>query len=292
MVWRGAGDRMKQWGLIVDVARCTNCQNCVLATKDEYIGNSFPGYSGPMPAEGADWVVVDRVIRGGGDQVDVSYVPRMCQHCADAPCMRAPGGDAIRRRADGIVLIDPIKARGRRELVDACPYGAIHWNQEQDIPQAWNFDAHLIDQGWTAPRCVQACPTGALTVNYETPGSAAADSAWAGTEELRPELHTRPLVRYRNLQRAKTLFLGGTVVHGATDQTCDNLPEAVVELSIQGAFTAKCKTDAFGQFKFDGLVKGSSWAISVTHGAMGPVTRTGSVGDGIHIGLIHLREGE
>ena len=279
---------MKQWGLIVDVARCTNCQNCVLATKDEYIGNSFPGYSGPMPAEGADWVVVDKVTRGSGDQVDVSYVPRLCQHCADAPCMRAPGGDAIQRRADGIVVIDPIKARGRRELVDACPYGAIHWNQEQDIPQAWNFDAHLIDQGWTAPRCVQACPTGALSVYRDTPNRHSADSTLAGTEELRPELHTRPLVRYRNLRRAKTRFLGGTVVHGATDEASDNVPEAAVELKIQGAIAGRCTTDAFGQFKFEELAEGCNWTISVTHGALGSATRTGTLSDSTHIGLIHL----
>lgn len=292
MVRRGQGKPVKQWGLIVDVARCTNCQNCVLATKDEYIGNSFPGYSAEMPAEGADWIAVDRITRGSGDQVDVSYVPRMCQHCADAPCMSAPGGDAIQRRNDGIVVIDPIKARGRRELVDACPYGAIHWNQEQSIPQAWNFDAHLIDQGWTAPRCVQACPTGALTAYRETPGQPAVESLLEGTEELNPELHTRPRVRYRNLRQATSRILAGTVVCGASDDACENAPGAVVELSTREAITRTCTTDAFGRFKFDGLVVGCSWTISVTHGALGPVTRTGTLSESGQIGLIRLHEGQ
>jgi Fe-S-cluster-containing dehydrogenase component len=50
MVRRGASAHMKQWGLIIDVARCTNCQNCVLATKDEYIGNTFlPDFPGCPP---------------------------------------------------------------------------------------------------------------------------------------------------------------------------------------------------------------------------------------------------
>ena len=51
--------------------------------------------------------------------VDVHYVPRMCNHCDDAPCIEA-AGDAIVKRPDGIVIVDPDKAKGRRDLVDAC----------------------------------------------------------------------------------------------------------------------------------------------------------------------------
>ena len=40
---------MKKWNLIVDVAKCTNCNCCTLATQDEHVGNEFPGYSAPMP---------------------------------------------------------------------------------------------------------------------------------------------------------------------------------------------------------------------------------------------------
>ena len=54
----------------------------------------------------------------------------------------------MRKRDDGIVLIDPVKAKGRQDLVDACPYGHIWWNEELKVPQAWPFDAHLLDQGW------------------------------------------------------------------------------------------------------------------------------------------------
>ena len=38
---------MSQWNLIIDVALCENCSNCVLAAKDELVGNTFPGYSAP-----------------------------------------------------------------------------------------------------------------------------------------------------------------------------------------------------------------------------------------------------
>ncbi len=93
--------------------------------------------------------------------IDIAYVPTMCNQCDDAPCV-AKGGGAVKKRDDGIVLIDPEKAKGRKDLVDACPYGHIWWNEEHQVPQAFNFDAHLIDQGWQQTRGHQSCPTGAM----------------------------------------------------------------------------------------------------------------------------------
>ena len=47
---------MKKWNLIVDVAKCTNCNCCTLANQDEHVGNEFPGYSAPMPKHGHRWI--------------------------------------------------------------------------------------------------------------------------------------------------------------------------------------------------------------------------------------------
>ena len=60
------------------------------------------------------------------------------------------------------MLIDQERAKGRKDLVDACPYGHIWWNEELAMPQHWPFDAHLIDQGWQQTRGQQSCPTGAM----------------------------------------------------------------------------------------------------------------------------------
>ena len=35
---------MKKWNLIVDVAKCTNCNCCTLANQDEHVGNEFIGW--------------------------------------------------------------------------------------------------------------------------------------------------------------------------------------------------------------------------------------------------------
>ena len=153
---------MDKWNLIVDVARCENCHNCTLAAKDEHVGNDFPGYAAPQTVHGEGWIKIQRKVRGATSMVDVAYLPTMCNHCDNAPCLRAGGDGAIHKRKDGIVIIDPEKAKGRRDLVDACPYGAIAWNEEAQLPQIWIFDAHLLDQGWKEPRCAQVCPTGAM----------------------------------------------------------------------------------------------------------------------------------
>ena len=57
---------MKRWALEIDVKRCINCSNCVLATKDEYFGNVFPGYSAEQPHEGVETIKIVRHVRGDG----------------------------------------------------------------------------------------------------------------------------------------------------------------------------------------------------------------------------------
>ena len=82
--------------------------------------------------------------RGQYARNDVAYLPVPCQHCENAPCIEASDG-AITKRDDGIVMIDMEKAKGNKDLVDSCPYGAIWWNEELDIAQKCIFCAHLID---------------------------------------------------------------------------------------------------------------------------------------------------
>ena len=55
MALTSSGDNMKKWNLVIDVAKCTNCNNCFLADKDEYVGNDFPGYAAPQPRHGHRW---------------------------------------------------------------------------------------------------------------------------------------------------------------------------------------------------------------------------------------------
>jgi len=86
---------MKKWNMIIDVAECTNCQLCTLATMDEYVGNDWPGYTKPMPKHGHKWINILQKERGQVPMIDIAYVPTLCNHCDDAPCMEK-AGDAIK----------------------------------------------------------------------------------------------------------------------------------------------------------------------------------------------------
>ncbi len=255
---------MKKWNLVIDVTECHNCNNCFLAVKDEYTGNDFPGYCAPQPPHGHKWINILSKERGRAPMVDAAYVPTTCNHCDHAPCVIA-GRGAVRKRQDGIVLIDPEAAKGRKDLVAACPYGAIWWNEERSLPQAWPFDAHLLDRGWSAPRPVQSCPTGAMKVLKISDAEMAQKARVEELQTLRPELGTKPRIYYRNLHRFTKLFAGGTVL-GEKGGVIDCLAGARVELLKDGRAVAALATDTFGDFKFDRLeAESGPYEIRVTH---------------------------
>ena len=79
---------MSKWNMIIDVAECTNCNLCTLATMDEYVGNDWPGYAAPMPRHGHRWIDILQKERGQIPMIDIAYVPTMCNHCDNAPFWR------------------------------------------------------------------------------------------------------------------------------------------------------------------------------------------------------------
>lgn len=277
---------MKKWNMIIDVAECTNCNLCTLAAMDEYVGNEFPGYSAPMPKHGHKWIDILQKERGQVPAVDIAYVPTMCNHCDDAPCI-AKGGGAVKKRDDGIVLIDPVKAKGRKDLVEACPYGHIWWNEELQVPQAWTFDAHLIDDGWRQTRGQQSCPTGAMRaicVDDVEMGMIAREHE---LEVVRPELETKPRVYYKNLWRYSTCFIAGSVSI-ETKGAVECVEGATVRLLKNGAMLAEAATDNYGDFKFDRLGENSGeYSVEVAFGKNKRAVKA-RLSESINLGEIRL----
>lgn len=238
---------MKKWNLIIDVDKCNNCNNCFLSAKDEHVGNDFPGYAAPQPKHGHHWIELKRAEHGAPPMIDVVNVPTMCNHCADAPCVKA-GKGAVIQREDGIVIIDPIKARGRRDIVESCPYHAVWWNEELQLPQAWIFDAHLLDNGWKVPRCEQACPTAAIRAVKIDDAAMEELIKVEQLEVLNPEFGTRPRVHYRNLHRYNRWFVAGSI--SAQVNGMEECIEGIeVRLSNADGELAKATTDAYGEFR-------------------------------------------
>ena len=243
---------MKKWNLIIDVDNCNNCHMCTLATKDEYVGNNFPGYSAEMPKRGANWIDMKKKERGQTPMIDIGYIPTMCQHCDDAPCLKASKNNAVVKRDDGIIIIDPDKSKGQKQIVDSCPHGAISWNEELEIPQIWFFDAHLLDKGWKAPRGVSVCATNAMRALKIEDNKMKEMVKKENLETLNPEYNTKPRVYYKNLYRFNKCFIGGSVAL-TKNKIDDCVSGAEVKLSKDNNIIAEVKTDDFGDFKIDQL---------------------------------------
>lgn len=279
---------MKKWNMIIDVAECTNCNLCTLATMDEYVGNEWPGYSAPMPKHGHNWINILQKERGQAPVIDVAYVPTMCNHCDNAPCLKAAKDGAIRKREDGIVIIDPVKAKGQKQLVDACPYGHIWWNEELQLPQAWNFDAHLIDQGWEKTRGHQSCPTGAMRAVHVEDEDMVRIVRDEGLEVMKPELGTRPRVYYRNLWRYSKCFIAGSLLAEANG-VVDCVEGARVRLTKDGRVVAEITSDNYGDFKFDKLDENSGrYVVEISAAERAPKAVEATLGVSINLGEIHI----
>ena len=283
---------MSKWNLIIDVAECTNCQLCTLSAMDEYVDNDWPGYSAAMPKHGHRWIDILQKERGQVPMIDIAYVPTMCNHCDEAPCIKAAGDDVISKRDDGIVLIDPDKAKGRKDLVDACPYGHIWWNADRGIPQAWPFDAHLLDQGWRQTRGQQACPTGAMRAVKLDDDAMARMAADEGLEVLKPELGTKPRVYYRNLWRYSTAFIAGSI-SAEVGGLVDCVEDAAVSLIKDGNTVAEAKSDNYGDFKFDRLEENSgSYTVDIETGGGQRMSVAAELGASVSLGEIRLPDGQ
>ena len=249
---------MPRYSILIDVTKCSGCYNCFLACRDEYYGNDYPSYSAAQPLNDQFWMQIKEVERGSYPKPKLAYLPMPCMHCATAPCMEAARDGAVYRRQDGIVLIDPEKARGQQEIVNACPYRVIFWNAEQELPQKCTLCAHRLDEGEKQPRCVESCPTGALVFgDLDAPRSEVAKLAAAGVEALHPEFGTEPLVKYIGLPKR---FVAGEVIMKDNPGECAQ----GVTVSLSGAGVALVtQTDTFGDFEFEGLEKNQTYQISI-----------------------------
>ncbi|OGA68977.1 MAG: oxidoreductase [Betaproteobacteria bacterium RIFCSPLOWO2_12_FULL_68_20] len=283
---------MRKWNLVIDVARCCDCNLCALACHDEYYGNEFPGYAAEMAKHGQRWIDIRRKERGAYPMVDVAYLPVTCNHCDDPPCLKAARDGAVVKRPDGIVLIVPEKAKGQRQIAEACPYGAAFWNEAQQLPQAWPFDAHLIDSGWTQTRGAQVCPTRAMRSVCVSDEEMQAMARREGLETLRPELGTKPRVYYKNLDRWRKAFVGGSLA-GPIGGVNECAAGVRVALEKDGRTLAETVSDDFGDWRVDGLGEGSGrYRVSFSDPRFATQSLELELGASRNLGTIQLRSGD
>lgn len=244
---------------VFDSSKCNGCYGCQLACKDEHWNNEWLPYSLPQPDTGHFWCKVTQVDHGQVPKVRVEYTPHLCNHCDNAPCIEA-APDAVYKREDGLVIIDPVKAKGNKALVDSCPYGAIYWNEELDVPQKCTGCAHLVDEG-ELPHCVDVCATGALRFGEEEEFA----EEIARAETLADPAHG-PRVFYLNMPH---LFIGGEVWDPAIDEVVEG-----ATVTLAGDVDMTTASDEFGDFWFRRIDAGD---YTVTIQAKGYETETREV---------------
>jgi Fe-S-cluster-containing dehydrogenase component len=256
---------MTRLGLLIDVTRCSGCYNCFLACRDEHYGNDYPGYSAAQPLDGQFWMQIKEVEGGRYPRPRLNYIAVPCQHCENAPCIDAARDGAVYRRDDGIVMIDPEKARGQDQIAASCPYRVIYWNADLELPQKCGMCAQRLDTGDKQPRCVESCPTGAMVFgDLDDPGSEISQRLKeVSAEVFHPEYGTDPLVHYVGLPGR---MIAGEVVLDGTD-AC--VAGATVQLEGDGV-SLEMKTAAFGEFAFQRLPKGKAFKVTVAHEGYAP----------------------
>ena len=275
------------WGLIIDVARCHDCNNCFLACKDEFVGNDWPPYSMAQPDQGQRWMNILRSERGGYPLVEVAYLAQPCQHCKNPPCLKAARNNAVSIREDGIVLIDPDKASGQKQLIEACPYGAIWWNEEKNVPQKCTLCAHLLDDGWQEPRCVQACPTGAMQAFKLEKDEWQKRIRAEGLATYLPEHECKPRVLYKNLKRFTHGFIAGSVALAETDECAGNA--RVLLTDEKGQTLKETMTNNYGDFKLQGIEEtASKLTVEIAVDGLPPKLVTVDFKNSLNLGTIFI----
>ncbi|MGB9067673.1 MAG: 4Fe-4S dicluster domain-containing protein [Candidatus Acidiferrales bacterium] len=220
-----------QWGMVIDLDRCTGCEACVVACHAE---NNISTVGEDQAARGRakHWIRVERYFEGEFPDVKAKFMPVLCQQCDAAPCEPVCPTFASYHTIEGLNGQVYNRCIGTRFCANACPYNVrfFNWHNsewEKPLNLQLNPDVSLrevgvmekctfcvqrikaseiqaeaekrsVKDGEIQPACVQSCPTKAMVFgDLSDPDSEVSRLARGNRGmKLLGELGTLPKVTY------------------------------------------------------------------------------------------------
>ncbi len=184
----------KRYAMVMDLRRCIGCLACMNADKAEF----------DVPL-GVWRTWVPYVEAGTFPNVRRHFMPKLCNHCDDPPCVRACPVEATYKHEDGFVLQRYERCIGCRACMAACPYNMRHVlprnrTRVKDITRVVDkctFCHHRVTKG-LVPACAQTC-IGRVRIfgDINDPNSEVRKLVDSNpTVVLKPEMGTKPQVYY------------------------------------------------------------------------------------------------
>ncbi|MBI4683209.1 MAG: molybdopterin-dependent oxidoreductase [Nitrospirae bacterium] len=173
--------------MLINLDKCVGCFACQVTCKAEY----------DIPF-GTFRCKVETYRSGGYPDIKKFFLPRLCNHCATAPCIEACEEQALYRNHDGVVLLDNSKCTGCQMCYDKCPYNAIGVNQFSGAAEKCDFCYERRAIKGLSPVCVQSCMGKAMVFGDINDKKSDISIALENKNILAiaPELATNPSVFY------------------------------------------------------------------------------------------------
>jgi Fe-S-cluster-containing dehydrogenase component len=193
--------------MLIDLQRCVACDACTMACRQEKGSERGLLFAKVLKYETGDY-----------PDSRLGYLPVLCNHCGNPPCVEVCPSGATKKLEDGIVVVDQALCVGCRNCLLACPYGARNGflsletyfpgyrtpfeelKSRDRLPKKvdkCDFCVERLGDG-RLPACVEACPTEARIFGNLDDQNGPVNRLLAERNYfcLRPELDTRPSVYY------------------------------------------------------------------------------------------------
>ncbi len=140
-----------RFGMVIDLDKCTGCQACVIACRAE---NNVAAAGPEEAAKGRAilWMHQLPVVEGELPNVRERFIPVLCNHCEDPPCVKVCPVKATYKNPDGVVAQIYTRCIGCRFCTVACPYTRRYFNWyppqwPEEMKAQLNPDVYVRIQG-------------------------------------------------------------------------------------------------------------------------------------------------